>query len=107
MDAQYKCIKTYYVRDKTGSMTKFELPTIICSDLETDLIGCKNLCKNGFRIIFDSDPRVAGIYPKAKDGSVDLTTSIGFDEREDLYVIQSYGSADTFQMGNGYSAWHH
>ena len=53
----------FFVRDKPGSMTKFKLPTIFS--------------------------RVAEIYPKAKDGLIDLTTSICFEEREDLYVIQA------------------
>ena len=64
--------------------------------------------QNWISNIFDIDPRVAAINPKANDGSVDLTFSIGFKEREgeDRYVIQAHGSPDSFQLGIGYPVWY-
>jgi len=43
MQAQYKCIKTYYFRDRSGTLQKVELPAYIVPELQSDLIGCKNL----------------------------------------------------------------
>ena len=109
MQAEYKCIKTYYFRDRSGTLQKVELPAYIVPELQTDLIGCKNLTKEGYRIILDDDSRVSGIYPKGPDGEIDISLSFEFrdDEESGLYTIETFKSADAFQLGKGYNMWHH
>lgn len=107
MKATFKCTKTYYVRDRTGTIQKLELPALIVPEIQSDLIGCKNLTKMGYRIVLDEDPYITGIYLKNPEGNYPHPNSFPFREREDLYVLETLKSADGFKMGNGYSTWHH
>ena len=109
MQAQYKCIKTYYFRDRSGTLQKVELPAYIVPELQSDLIGCKNLTKAGYRVVLDDDSKVSGIYPKGPKGEIDISLSFEFrdDEESGLYTIETYKSADAFQLGRGYNMWHH
>ena len=58
MTAEYKSIKSYYLRNRAGELQPVQLPAYIGPELHTDLIGCKNLTEKGFRIIQDKDPRI-------------------------------------------------
>ena len=62
MKATFECTKTYYVRDRTGTIQKLELPALIVPEIQKPLIGCKNLTKMGYQIVLDEDPYITGIY---------------------------------------------
>jgi hypothetical protein len=106
MEAKFKCTKAYYFRNRSGTLQKITTSAYIVPDLQTDLIGCKNLTKSGYRIILDKDPEISGIYQEGPDGTYPQELSFGFDVRDDLYVLTTYCSSDAFKVGNGYSIWH-
>jgi len=106
MTASYICKKTYYVRNRSGELQKIELSAYIVSDIRTDIIGCKILTDQGFRIILDRDPKISGVYPRGENGEYDISESFAFQPREDLYVLEVFQSRDAFTMEKGYGLWH-
>ena len=60
MEAKFKCTKAYYFRNRSGTLQKITTLAYVFPDLQTDLIGCKNLTKSGYSIILDKDPEISG-----------------------------------------------
>ena len=106
MDAKFKCTKAYYFRNRSGTLQKITTSAYIVPDLQTDLIGCKNLTKQGYRIILDEDPDISGVYQKGPNEDYPRELSFGFHEHEDLYVLVTYCSSDAFTLSSGYTTWH-
>ena len=61
MEAKFKCTKTYYFRNRTGILQKLVTPAYIVPDLQTNLLGCKNLTRDGYSIILDKDPEISEV----------------------------------------------
>ncbi len=47
-------------------------------ELKQDLLGGKAMTNTNYRVILDSDEGIAGVYPKADDGSIDPANSFPF-----------------------------
>ena len=62
MHSTHVCLKTYYVRDRTGEMRPITTKTYIVNNLKHDLLSGKALNKAGYRIILDEDPEEAGVF---------------------------------------------
>ena len=62
MEAKFKYTKAYYFRNRSGTLQKITTSAYVVPDLQTELIGCKNLTKSGYCIILDKDPEISGIY---------------------------------------------
>ncbi len=62
MTTTHVCLKTYYVRDRTGDLRPITTKTYIVKDLKHDLLSGKILNKAGYRIILDEDPEESGIF---------------------------------------------
>ena len=67
MEAHFKFTKESYFRNRTGTLQKLAYSAYIVPDLQTDLIGCKNPTREGYRIVLDNDPDVSGVYLKRKE----------------------------------------
>ena len=61
MATKHVCLKTYYVRDRTGELRPITNKTYIVKNLKHDLLSGKMLNKAGYRIILDEDPEESGI----------------------------------------------
>ena len=64
------CLKTYFVRDRTGELRPITTKTYIVKNLKHDLLSGKGLNKAGYRIILDEDPEESGIFAVQPDGKV-------------------------------------
>jgi hypothetical protein len=60
MTASHKCLKTYFLRNRTGEVTKITVPAVYVKGLPQDLLGGKTLNRNAIRVILDSDPDICG-----------------------------------------------
>jgi hypothetical protein len=56
MYTTHVCVKTYFVRDRTGELRPITTKTYIVKNLKHDLLSVKGLNKAGYRIIQDEDP---------------------------------------------------
>ncbi len=63
------CLKTYFVRDRTGELRPITTKTYIVKHLKRDLLSGKALNRAEYRIILDEDPEEAGVYA-VNDGNV-------------------------------------
>ena len=73
MKSSHVCMKNYYVKDRTGEIRPITTKAYYVKSLKHDLLGGRALTKEGYRLILDKDPDIAGIYPINKNG----TKSIG------------------------------
>ncbi len=48
IETTYKCTKSYYFQNRSGTLQKITTSAYIVPDLQTNLIGCKNLNKAGY-----------------------------------------------------------
>ena len=91
MTSTHTGIKTYYVYDRTGTIRPIRTRALVVPDLKQDLLGGKALTNANHRIILDDEEEIAGVYPKAADGSIDPTNSFPFisDDSVGLFYLQT------------------
>ena len=103
------CLKTYYVRDRTGELRPFTTKTYIVKNLKHDLLSGKALNKAGYRVIYDQDPEESGVYA-VLDGKICKSRSFSFMsdlEHSSLFYLKTE-PLTMHQFGKmlGYELWH-
>ena len=101
------CLKTYYVRDRTGELRPIKTKTCIVQNLKHDLLSGKLLNKAGYRIILDEDPEESGIFA-VNGGKICKSKSFSFmDILTNLYYIKTKPLClREFGKISGYELWH-
>ena len=109
MKSSHIGIKTYYVYDRTGSIRPVKTKALYVRELKQDLLGGKALTNTNYRIVLDSDEEIAGVYPKADDGSIDPANSFPFvsEHSESLFHLRiAKISEQKYAKLSGYELWH-
>ncbi len=55
MSTTYRCLKTYYVRDRLGEIRPIVVKAYVVPGLKHDLLPVKGLNQSGYRVIHDED----------------------------------------------------
>jgi hypothetical protein len=88
MLTSHVCLKTYFVRDRTGELRPITTKTYIVKGLKRDLLSGKALNRAGYRIILDEDPEESGVYA-VNDGKICKSKSFAFmSEHSSLYYLK-------------------
>ena len=83
------CLKTYFVRDRTGELRPITTKTYIVKNLKRDLLSGKALNRAGYRIVLDEYPEEAGVYA-VNDGKICKSKSFAFmSEHLSLYYLKT------------------
>ena len=108
MQTTHVCLKTYYVRDRTGELRPVTTKTYIVKNLKHDLLSGKALNKAGYRIIYDKDPEESGVFAVNDDGKICKSKSFPFmSEHSNLYYLKTESlTAHQFGKMSGYELWH-
>ncbi len=107
MQTTHVCMKTYYVRLRTGEIRLITTKAFICPTLRTDLLSVKGLNFQGYSIIHHPDPEESGVFPLIK-GKTDKSQSFAFmSEHSNLFYLKAeLMSAQQFGKTSGYEKWH-
>ena len=109
MQKTHVCLKTYYVRDRTGELRPITTKTYIVNNLKHDLLSGKALNKAGYRIILDEDPEESGVFAVNK-GKICKSTSFPFisdsDHSNIFYLKTEPMMLQQFGKMTGYELWH-
>jgi hypothetical protein len=91
MKSTHVGIKTYYIYDRTGTIRPIKTRALYVKECQQDLLGGTALTNSNYRVVLDSDNDVAGVYPKAKDGSIDPANSFSFvsEYSESLFYLRT------------------
>ncbi len=93
MRVSQNCLKSYYVQNRMGELTRMTVPALYVKGLPQDLLGGKALNKENIRLILDSDQDICGLYPLDNDCEQHRHTSIEFFSEPgrdtDLFYLQS------------------
>jgi hypothetical protein len=88
MLTSHVCLKTYYVRERTGELRPITTKTYIVKGPKRDLLSGKALNRAGYRIILDEDPEESGVYA-VNDGKICKSKSFAFmSEHSSLYYLK-------------------
>ena len=89
MTTTHVCMRTYYVKSRTGEIRPLTTKAFIVPPLRSDLISVNSLNRRGYRVIHDQDPEESGIYP-IFDGKIDKSKSFAFmSEHSNLFYIKA------------------
>ncbi len=107
MTTTHVCMKTYYVKSRTGEICPLTTKAFIVPSLRSDLISVESLNRQGYRVIHDPDPEESGIYP-IFDGKIDKSKSFAFmSEPSNLFYFKAESMlAQQFGKFSGYEKWH-
>jgi hypothetical protein len=107
MLTSHVCLKTYFVRDRTGELRPITTKTYIVKGLKRDLLSGKALNRAGYRIILDEDPEESGVYA-VNDGKICKSKSFAFmSEHSSLYYLKiEQLTSSQFGKMSGYELWH-
>jgi hypothetical protein len=102
------CLKTYFVRDRTGELRPITTKTYIVKNLKHDLLSGKGLNKAGYRIILDEDPEESGVFAVQPDGKVCKSKSFPFmSEHSSLFYLKTERfTTQDFEKISGFELWH-
>jgi hypothetical protein len=90
MISTYVCMKTYFVRHRTGEVVTLTVPSLIVRGLPQDLLGGKSVNRQNIRVIWDAKTDICGLYPLDKDQEQHYQNSIEFiSEPTDLFYLQT------------------
>ncbi len=85
MTTTHVCMKTYYVKSRTGEIRLIVTKAYIVPSLSSDLMSVKSLNHQGYRAVHDPDPEESGIYPMF-NGKIDKSKSFAFmSEQSNLF----------------------
>ena len=109
MMTTHVCIKTYFVRDRTGELRPLSTKTFIVKNLKHDILSGKALNKAGYRVTYDPDPEESGVYA-ILDGKTCKSRSFPFMNDSDhtnlFYLKTEPLSVQQFGRMSGYELWH-
>ncbi len=63
MTTTHVCMKTYYVKSRTGEIHPITTKASIVPSLRSDLISVKSLNRQGDRVVHDPESEESGICP--------------------------------------------
>ena len=109
MYASHSCMKTHFVKDRTGQTVSITTPALYVKTANQDLLSCKKCNKIGIRVILDEDPDISGLYMLDRDREQHIEDSIPFiSECSDLYLIKIEEEMDwrKYHETNGWPLWH-
>ena len=108
MNATHVCMKTYFVKNRTGEVVTITTPALYVKNVSQDLLSGKACNRANIRIILDEDPDISGLYPLDEKKQPHIEESISFiSEPTDLYLIKIEEMDWTkFHATNGYDLWH-
>ena len=107
METTHMCMKTYYVRTRTGEIRPITTKAFICPKLGTDLLSVKSLNFQGYSVTHHPDPDELGIF-QILNGKTDKSKSFAFmSEHSNLFYLKAeLMSAQQFGKSSGYEKWH-
>ena len=86
MISTHVCTKTYLVRNRTGEVVTYTVPSLFVRGLPQDLLGGKSVNRQNIRVILEANPDMCGLYPLDKDKEQHYQYSIEFiSEPIDLF----------------------
>jgi hypothetical protein len=89
MRSTHTCMKTHFMRNRSGETVSITTPTLYAKPVHQDLLIGKACNRIGVRIILDKDPDITGLYPLDKDKHYHIEESIPFiSEPTDLYLLK-------------------
>ena len=89
METTHMCMKTYYVRTRTGEIRPITTKAFICPKLRTDLLSVKGLNFQGYSVVHHPDPEESGIFP-IFNGKTDKSKSFVFmSEHSNFFLSKS------------------
>jgi hypothetical protein len=100
----YVCLKTCFVRDRTGTIRPIVVKAYIAPALRYALLSVKGLNKSGYRVIHDEDDLESGVYAvinrnrTLRKSFAFLCTQVFFPEKQ--------MNAQQFETQSGYELWH-
>ncbi len=101
--------KTYYAYDRTGTIRSIKTRALHVKELQQELLGGTSPTNSNYRVVLDSDNDVAGVYPKAKDGSIDYVNSFSFvgEYSESMFYLRVAAICATkYAKMSGCELWH-
>ena len=68
----HTCLKTYFVRNRTGAVVTIVVPSLFVKRLPQDVLGEKSVNRENIRVILDANPDsdICGLYPWNKENEV-------------------------------------
>jgi hypothetical protein len=66
MQTTHMCMKTYFVRSRTGEIRLITTKAFICPTLKTDLLSVKGLNFKGYSIVHHPDPYESAVFSLIK-----------------------------------------
>jgi hypothetical protein len=108
MKATHTCMKTYFLRNRTGELVTITTPALYVRNIHQDLLSGKACNRAKIRIILDMDQDIAGLYPLDENNQPHIEESIPFiSEPTDLFLLK-IETMDwrRFHELNGYDLWH-
>ena len=108
MNATHTCMKTYFVKNRTGEVVTITTPALYVKSVHQDLLSGKACNRANIRIILDEDPDISGLYPLDEKKQQHIEESIPFiSEPTDLYLLKiEEMDWRKFHATNGYDLWH-
>jgi hypothetical protein len=108
MNATHTCMKTYFMKNRSGETVSITTPALYAKSVHQDLLSGKACNRIGVRVILDEDPDIAGLYPLDKDKQQHIEESIPFiSEPTELYLLKVEDMDwRRFHHSNGYALWH-
>ena len=103
METTHVCLKTYYVRTRTGEIRPITTKAFTCPKLGTDLLSVKSLILQGYSVTHHLDPEESGIFP-ILNGKTDKSQSFAFmsEYSNPLYLKAELMSEQQFGKPSGY-----
>ena len=77
METTHMCVKSYYVRTRTGEIRPITTKAFMCPKLGTDLLSVKGLNFPGYSVVHHSNPDESGFFSLI-DGKSDKSQSFAF-----------------------------
>ena len=107
METNHVCMKTYYVRTRTGEIRPITTKAFICPKLGTDLLSVKSLNFQGYSVVHHPDPDESGIFPLI-NGKTDKSQSFAFmsEHSNSYYLNAELMLAQQFGKTTGYEKRH-
>ena len=72
MKATHDCMKTYFLKNRSGEVVSLTIPALYVKSVNRDLLSGKACNKIGVRIILDEDPDISGLYQLDKKKSSNI-----------------------------------
>ena len=91
MKATHTCMKTYFIKNRTGEVVSITTPALYVKNIYQDLLSGKACNRVNIRIILDSDPEIAGLYPLDEDKQQHIEESIAFTTEQNGFIFAQNG----------------